>query len=1043
MTVSGQMVATVQLFNPDDAGTLTAGTGWVRQTANSTSFRQTTPTGTADDWQVATFVKTYTGTPGIGSTETVCTWTGSALFQVMMGEDLGGFGVDTSNTFGSSTPTNSFSAGGVTTAEPNGVVMALCFNDNGLAYSTPSGWASVISTGGFALFTKTFSSAGATGSQAFATSGGATADHTVTMIAILATALVPAANPAAAFFAFFGRPTGGAGGGTAQPGLHVVTTSGAYQLLDGLGNQFNARGVAEYSIFDDHNGGGTAEWTAIDTTVAAEKANGVNLVRQRILGSYYNSLSSANKTAYITQIESRLAKAKAQGAILLLEPWDPYYLAASFATAYASLYPVMADVQAAIGNDSSLIWGTGNEPNDASTGSLTWTLWQTAQEGIIANLVSAGYTGVILVDPINWANSGANGDGFNDTAYTAIETYHAGLLSAHHGILFSAHQYWWPGWSNNGTPIAWSLTRFLNTVLGGTTTHCILLSELGYDNDTAVVDAGIDDTWQAAIVADLSTLASTMKNFAGVSAFASAYNLDDNRLFLDSDKTTLTNWGQIFFAGGAPPTPTLTITNAEAVLQMDDATVVVSATLSSDLVNAIITDSTGAKLAADDTPDGSGNVSWTLTGLPVGANVITITAFNVAAGMPGGSPVAATVSVTVPPPAPSGTLTITNAKAVLQSDNTTVVVTATLTTDLINGVVTNSSGSKVSTDVTPDGSGNASWTITGLPSGVNVLTVTGFTVAAGQPGGASATATVTVTVGAPSSTKLIVGINSLMNHNYITGLVAGLHAIGINSDRIELSSSDTTEVSSALSAGLTKSLVLYNRSQLSGVSAATAVADCNSIVTFMQAHSLTLLEFGNEVYFTLTPQQYAALYHAVHAALVGKGITLICCGAVANNTGSNASPTWINQVIAALPGGAAEVDAWAIHPYGSMTTNVVGSYGWANLAQARAIAVAAGSNAPFYVTEVGQSIGNTPVATSLPVANATIQGQDVAQYFRDALADGYVRGVWIYTCVDDGTGQFGITTLTNTSTSASFPSNARPAMTAIQNFIAANPGNVQ
>lgn len=293
--------------------------------------------------------------------------------------------------------------------------------------------------------------------------------------------------------------------------------------------------------------------------------------------------------------------------------------------------------------------------------------------------------------------------------------------------------------------------------------------------------------------------------------------------------------------------------------------------------------------------------------------------------------------------------------------------------------------------------------------------------------------------GASPTTSVITGINSLMNHNYIANLVAIFKNAGIKSDRVEITGTDLTEVKAAVSAGLTESIVLYNTGGgLAGVTAAQAASDVVNIAGQMATLGLTILEFGNEVYFKLTPQQYAALYHAAHAALVGKGITLICCGAVANNTGSNASPTWINQVIAALPGGPSEVDAWAIHPYGSMTTNTLGLYGWANLTQSRAIAVAAGSNAPFYVTEVGQSIGTTPVNTSLPVANATIQGADVAQYFSDSLADGYVRGVWIYSSVDDGTGQFGVTNLLNTSTAAT-TANERPAFTAMAAFAAAHP----
>lgn len=363
---------------------------------------------------------------------------------------------------------------------------------------------------------------------------------------------------------------GGGGGGTGGFGLllQVATVSGSYQLQDSNGNPFVVNGVVEWSIADNGNNSSsnsffaTSAWSNIATIVATEKAAGVNLVRLRVHAGYYNSLGSSAKTAYINQIVTRLGYAKTAGHVLMICPWDGTdqgptgfnYSNANLETSYAQLYPLQNAICAATGNDPDLIWDLVNEPNDNSTGSFTWSIWQTVTKGLINNLRSAGYQGVIVVDPINWSNSGASGIGYSDTNYTAIETYDAGLLGGHHQIVFACHQYWTPSWAalTQGTTGGWSTFRFTGTQIGGTTTHCILVSEVGYDNSP---NTGSSLTWSQNVIPALRTLSSTMSNFAGTVAF-NGFWVDDNTVWSISDWETQTTWGGVYFTSATTPVNT-------------------------------------------------------------------------------------------------------------------------------------------------------------------------------------------------------------------------------------------------------------------------------------------------------------------------------------------------------------------------------------------------------------------------------------------------------------------------------------------------------
>jgi hypothetical protein len=132
-------------------------------------------------------------------------------------------------------------------------------------------------------------------------------------------------------------------------------------------------------------------------------------------------------------------------------------------------------------------------------------------------------------------------------------------------------------------------------------------------------------------------------------------------------------------------------------------------------------------------------------------------------------------------------------------------------------------------------------------------------------------------------------------------------------------------------------------------------------------------------------------------------------------------------------------------------------FGWPTVVDYHNIAVSAGSDAPWYVTEVGQCLGgagcNDPVpmgtASDIPQAAGSApyytQAADMRQYLTDAGGDtrtgAATRYPWIaalifYQAYDDSSGWFG---LASNGTNLNQPVNyQRPALSELEQWIAAN-----
>lgn len=243
-----------------------------------------------------------------------------------------------------------------------------------------------------------------------------------------------------------------------------------------------------------------------------------------------------------------------------------------------------------------------------------------------------------------------------------------------------------------------------------------------------------------------------------------------------------------------------------------------------------------------------------------------------------------------------------------------------------------------------------------------------------------------------------------------------------------------------------------------GETPADITAAVQAILPTLKQYSVPYLEICNESYLSEPDTAYAAQYNAAHAALAGTGIkALAVATALGTGCGADTTPNWIPTVIADLPGGASEVDAWTIHPYGPVATpqagsgcdpsSVVNSYGWDDVVNWHTIAVNAGSNAPWFITEVGQCLGenNGTGNCGSGVSQAT-QAAAMTTYLNDVVTYPWVAYFNWYASCDDSSGDWGLIARENSSNGGTdngvCDAGVRPAFTAMQTWMSQNASKV-
>jgi hypothetical protein len=270
------------------------------------------------------------------------------------------------------------------------------------------------------------------------------------------------------------------------------------------------------------------------------------------------------------------------------------------------------------------------------------------------------------------------------------------------------------------------------------------------------------------------------------------------------------------------------------------------------------------------------------------------------------------------------------------------------------------------------------------------------------------------------------------------GVDSIFHNIGVTWTRLDVGQGgDLSQVDQAIADGMHVLPILSEGpdSNCTDLSPAQVGSDVAALAPKLKSRGITTLEICNESYLSETDAAYAAQYNAAHVALAGTGIkALAVATALSTNCGAGpANPNWIPNVIKDLPGGASEVDAWTIHPYGPMSGAEACSanpngYGWANVTDWHNIAVAAGSTAPWYITEVGHCLSGCSGAVS-----QAAQAADMTQYLNDAKKMPWVAYIDFYTCRDDSSGQYGLLNNDNSP---------RPSFSALQSWMSINGSQV-
>ena len=169
-----------------------------------------------------------------------------------------------------------------------------------------------------------------------------------------------------------------------------------------------------------------ANRAAIASTI---KSWGGNVVRFRVLADDYNKAPSAatgglTKAQIIQRIKDWRDAVVSRGMYFMPCSWDALdgaYSDAAWAGNGSRVHQMFADIRNALGDDPMVVYEVTNEPNNVS-----WDAWNANMQGSIKFFrETLGYRGMLVIDPIWWANSGTGGQGYDDARYSALEAYDA------------------------------------------------------------------------------------------------------------------------------------------------------------------------------------------------------------------------------------------------------------------------------------------------------------------------------------------------------------------------------------------------------------------------------------------------------------------------------------------------------------------------------------------------------------------------------------------------------------------------------------------
>ena len=334
----------------------------------------------------------------------------------------------------------------------------------------------------------------------------------------------------------YSTATGVSTGGSRTP----VVVPGSPTTLRAGGARLQLKGVNVWGLQDSITTSfGASQYANRAKVASTVRSWGANLVRFRVLADDYNSAPSGatgnlTRAQIVQRVKDWRDAVVGQGMYFLVCSWDALdgaHSDAGWAGNGARVHQMFADIHAALGDDPMVVYEVTNEPNGVS-----WSQWEANMQASIKYFrETIRYKGLLVIDPIWWANSGTGGQGYDDARYSALEAYDAARAGmGTQQLAFAKHDY-----ANEYAGKTWNAGAWSAAAGGAQTKHLIFETEFGnYNGDPSSVNGA----WSAAAATFFSNRFAAQPNYVGAAAFLFGPWFDANAM-TGADSATPTGWG--------------------------------------------------------------------------------------------------------------------------------------------------------------------------------------------------------------------------------------------------------------------------------------------------------------------------------------------------------------------------------------------------------------------------------------------------------------------------------------------------------------------
>lgn len=323
-------------------------------------------------------------------------------------------------------------------------------------------------------------------------------------------------------------------------GTRPVVAGGMLHAGSAAGPRLELSGVNVWGLQDSITTSfGAKQYEQRATVASTLRSWGANLVRFRVLADDYNNAPSAatgglTRAQIIQRIKDWRDAVVSRGMYFMLCSWDALdgaHSKAGWAGNGQRVHQLFADIHRALGDDPKVIYEVTNEPNNVS-----WADWEANMRASVKYFRGTiGYRGLLVIDPVWWANSGTGGQGYDDARYSSLEFYDAAQpgMGAHQ-LAFAKHDY-----ASSYPNKTWNSAAWVAAQGGSQRKHLIFETEFGnYNGDPSTVS----DSWSAAAASFFANRFSAQPNYVGAAAFVFGGWWDANAMTA-SNNVSATRWG--------------------------------------------------------------------------------------------------------------------------------------------------------------------------------------------------------------------------------------------------------------------------------------------------------------------------------------------------------------------------------------------------------------------------------------------------------------------------------------------------------------------